>query len=72
MVETILDKVSNIAQEVKNTQDFHKLDELIVDLEKKLKETPDQEMQQFESQIGPKIPMIHSNAILTLTNFSVE
>jgi hypothetical protein len=71
MVETILDKVQNIEQEVKNTQDFHRLDELVVDLEKKLKETPDQEMQQFGSQIEHKIPMIHSSAILTLTSFSV-
>ena len=72
MVETILDKVLNIKQESKNTQDFHRLDELMVDLEKKFKETPSQELQLFVSQLKQETPIIHSNAILDLNNFSIE
>src|SRR4051794_1751393 len=67
----ILDKISNIGQEVKNTQDFHRLDELMDDLEKKLEETPEQELQLFESEIKQKVPMIHASAVSDLTDFSI-
>lgn len=67
----ILDKVSNIEQEVKNSQDFHRLNELLVDLEKKLKEAPAQELQTFGIQLQQKSLIIHSTAISTFGAFSV-